>query len=100
MSDDDKRPSEPGGMVTHLPLPYMVRARVVADDDAPPQVREFRVVAYSVFEAMMQVCVEAGSVSLDDAKVKIEEIKPDEQAYRTMFYGEIQAAMNMVRKPR
>lgn len=93
MADEPKPPTEPGGMFTHMPLPYIVRVRIVSDDDAAPTVREVRTTAYSVFEALMQVTFEAGGSEFNDAKVKVEEVKPDVAAYRTLFMGEIAAAL-------
>lgn len=51
-------------MLTHLPLPYVVRIRLVSSEDTVPDVRELHVVAYSVFEAMLQGLFEAGATGI------------------------------------
>lgn len=68
-------------MMTHAPLPYVVRVRLVRDDDAAPEVREIRLTAYSVLEAMLQATIEAGGSTFDDSKVKVEHITPDVPAF-------------------
>jgi hypothetical protein len=66
---------------THEPLPYVITLRSTLDDDAPPTVREFKVTAYSLFEAVIQATVEAGGSGLADEKHKAERIAPDLDAY-------------------
>lgn len=76
---------------THAPLPYIVRVRISADDDSVSQAREFRLVAYSAYEAILQALFAAGSTSLADAKVKVEEIGPDVAGYLKLISGGIEA---------
>jgi hypothetical protein len=73
---DDKRPS--GDTWTHQPLPYRVRMRVTAGDDATPTVVEHRCLAYSVLEAVIQASMSAtGAATIDNQKVTLERIEPD-----------------------
>lgn len=92
MTNDEKRPSEPGTMFTHLPLPYVVHVRVMMSEDAFPETHIVRLMAYSIFEAMCQASQQlGGGTILDDAKVKIERIEPDVPEYQRIFYGYIAA---------
>jgi hypothetical protein len=87
--DEDKRPERPAGNnSTHDPLPYLVRLRISLTDDAVPEIREFKVVGYSLMEATMQAFFEAtGSSVIDDAKIKVEFVGPDEPAYWQKMLG-------------
>ena len=79
----EKKASFDGG--AHQPLPYVVKVRVTSSEDSAPQVREFRMFAYSAYEALLQAMFEAGGQSIDDVKVKLEEIRPDLPAYLEML---------------
>lgn len=83
MSED--RSKDSGGMFTHAPLPYIVRIRVVVDDDATPESREFKLTAYSVLEAMMQALYQAGGTAIDGVNYKVEDIRPDIAEYYRMI---------------
>jgi len=61
----------------HSPLPYVVRLRVAMDEDSVPEVSEFHVTAYSIFEAMMQATLQAGGQVLDGTKIRVEDVRPD-----------------------
>lgn len=80
--DDDNQRSLGGNTTTHDPLPYVVRLRVTHGDDAPPETREIKTVAYSALEAVMQAHMEAaGSSVIDESRVVVEWIGPDEPDY-------------------
>lgn len=68
---------------THEPLPYVVRLRetLAGDDDAVPQIREERVTAYSVMEAMLQAIFLAGGTGVEDSRYRVESIGLDLPAY-------------------
>ena len=87
------KPTEPGGLLTHMPLPYAVRVRTVVTEDSTPVITERTVMAYSVMEAAMQLSLEAGASGVNDAKSSIESIQPDVAAYSAIFYSELQAAL-------
>lgn len=80
-----------GDFMMHAPLPYLVTARVVLSDDAPPETRTISVIAYSLMEAMLQATQQLGT-GFDDARVKVERIEPDIAAYSIMA-GKIRAAL-------
>lgn len=82
--------SDKTDILTHAPLPYIVKARVVVSEDAPAESREVRLFAYSVLEAMMQASQELGG-GFDDARVKVERIEPDVEGYLQMV-GKLHAA--------
>ncbi len=65
----------------HEPLPYVVRVRSVLSEDEPPEVRTFRMFAYSVLEAVIQATFMAGGNGLEDARHRIEAIEPDLAEY-------------------
>jgi len=91
---EEKRPSEPGTVFTHLPLPYIVHARVVVSEDAPAETTTVSVMAYSMFEAIFQVTQQlGGQPGLDDARVKIDKVEPDLPAYQRLFHGYVAAAV-------
>ena len=71
---------------THGPLPYIIRLRVSIDDDAPPQIREFHITAYSVIEAVFQAIFEAGGTELNDAKTMVDSVRPDEPAFYALVH--------------
>ena len=94
MSDEIKKPNEPGTMFTHLPLPYVVTARVIVSDDAPPAEHVIHLTAYSMFEAMFQASISLGGTGgLEDAKVKVEKIEPDVPEYQRVFIGYLALAV-------
>ena len=68
-------------MMTHEPLPYLVRVRQVTDEDSPPVVSEHTITAYSLLEAMLQATINAGGSGLDDSKIKVESVEPDLAAW-------------------
>ena len=77
MSDGERKT---GGesMWAHEPLPYVVRLRVTASDDAVPMVVEHRCVAYSTFEAVMQaLMVTSGRPSAEESNIRVESVAPD-----------------------
>jgi hypothetical protein len=90
-----------GALLTHIPLPYVVRVRVAVDDDAPPECREYRVVAYSVVEAMIQVSLQLTSAMDLSAsmQIRVEHIAPDTGAYAAL-YGDALVAASLLRGPR
>ena len=67
----------------HEPLPYVVRLRVSAGDDAQPVVHEHRAPAYSAMDAVVQAFFSATGRAPDDGKVVVEDVRPDINAYRT-----------------
>lgn len=73
--------SKPNDVFIHRPLPYIVVLRGAVSDDHPPSRIERRVVAYSVFEAMMQALLEAAGVAPDSTKWQVDSIGPDLPAY-------------------
>lgn len=78
MSDHNK-PAD--SVFVHEPLPYVVRLRSTLTDDAVPEVRDFHVLAYGVFEAAMQAVMEAGGLGLEDARHRVESVSADLPAY-------------------
>jgi hypothetical protein len=99
MADDrQERPS--GNSNTHDPLPYIIRLRITIDEDQPSEVREFKVTAYSLMEALFQANFEAmGSSIIDNAKVKVEFIAPHEEEYwRRTMGSAVATAMMALRK--
>lgn len=76
MSDVESK--KDSNMWVHHPLPYVIRARVMVNDDTPQEQRELRpVYAYSIIEAMFQACILLGGTGMEDAKIKIDYIGPD-----------------------
>ena len=61
------------------------------DDDIPQRV-ERTVVAYSMFEAMMQAIMEASGKSPDDVHYKVKHVGPDIAAYVKLLADEINLA--------
>lgn len=74
-----------GDGFTHVPLPYLVTARVIQNDDAPPERVTVRQTAYSLFEAMFQTSIQLGGTGFQDAKVHIEKIEPDIAGYAALM---------------
>ena len=83
--NEDEKPREPDSMTSHRPHPYAVRVRVTESEDTVPRVHEYRGIAYSVFEAVMQATFEAGAKEIDGVKCKVEAVGPDLEAYVRMF---------------
>lgn len=82
---DDQPPKPQTDTFVHEPLPYLVTARIVLDDDQPPETRTVPLVAYSLLEAMVQASLLlGGGPGMNDAKVRIERIEPDIAAYLQM----------------
>lgn len=79
MSDEQKLPSE--SVFVHEPLPYVVRLRSTLTDDAIPEERDFHVVAYGIFEALLQATFEAGGTGIEDARHRAVSISADVPAY-------------------
>ena len=80
MPDEQKS----GDAFTHQPLPYIVRIRIIQNDDVVPEIQEFHIVAYSIIEAMIAGCFQAGGRGLEDSRLKVEDIKPDIVEYLKM----------------
>lgn len=77
-----------GAPLSHEPLPYVVTVRVALDDDHAPELRQIKLVAYSVIEAMVQASIIAGgSIGHEDARVKVERIDADVEAYHAQIGG-------------
>lgn len=72
-------------LFVHEPLPYVATVKIVSDEDAPPETREIKTTAYSIFEAMIQASMECGSSGLEDQKIKVTAIAPDLAAYAEML---------------
>lgn len=92
MADEKKKQSD---VINHAPMPYVVRLRVSAgeDADAPSQLVEVRTVAYSCYEAAMQAFLQASGISgLEAPGVKIESIDADWEAYVKRVVSEVQHA--------
>lgn len=85
MSDDQKPPKEPSNVLVHMPLPYLVTARVVVSEDAAPERHVVKLNAYGVLEAVLQASYQLGGSGFEDSKVKIESIEPDIPAFAKMF---------------
>lgn len=66
------------------PLPYVVKLRAVASDDAAPVVTEVRCLAYSPLDACTQAMVQTLGVSGDSDKCKVETVGPDYDAWLKM----------------
>lgn len=67
------------------PLPYVVKLRTVASDDAPPIVSEVKCLAYSPLDAITQAIVQTlGMSGTDSDKCKVETVGPDLEAWRKM----------------
>lgn len=67
------------------PLPYVVRLRVAAGDDARPVVTEVRGLAYSPLDAVTQAVVETiGMAGTSNTNYKIESVGPDIEAWRKL----------------
>jgi len=83
----DEKPDKPNSMLTHQPLPYLVRLReaIGGNDDLAPTIREERVVAYSLMEALLQATFQAGGTGVDDSRYRVEFIGPDLEAYGVLF---------------
>lgn len=81
MSDNPKPSND---LIIHTPLPYVVTARVVVHEDLPPERHELHVTAYSIFEALLQASIQLGGTGIEDARVKVERIEPDMEAYVAM----------------
>ena len=63
----------------HAPLPYLVRMRVVENQDASPAVFERHVTAYSVLEAIDQAVIEMScELHHGDAEIIVESVGPDD----------------------
>lgn len=86
MSDDNNNysPQAQNSIWVHEPLPYTVRVRSILDADAPPVIREFKITAYSAFEAWVQAVVEAGGSGLEDMRHKVEHITPDVTTFKAL----------------
>ena len=84
MDKEEQRP-QPGEGTTHPPLPYLVRLRLTMTDDSRPEIVEYRVVAYSLREATMQACFQAGAVAFEGQNVTVEFVGPDLDAYARVF---------------
>ena len=92
MSSDPERPaSNSGDSLVHAPLPYLVRVRVVVDDDRPPEMRTIALTAYSMLEAMLQASLEAGGSGANDPRVTVEQIMPDLVAYQRLIEARLKA---------
>lgn len=89
MSDEDKDKPKVDRIWVHDPLPYIVRLRETLNEDSVPTVNEYRVVAYSIFEAMVQATTRAGGRGIDDIRYKIEDIYPDLEEYFRMITDRI-----------
>lgn len=83
MSKESEKSS--GDLFVHYPLPYLVRVRIVTDEDRPPEQRTIAVLAYSVFEAMMQANLEAGGSGENNERVQVEHLAPDLLEYQRML---------------
>jgi len=70
---------------THEPLPYVVRLRVVLSQDSIPEIREYKIVAYSIMEAMLSALFQAGGTEIDGVKYAVEDIQPDIPEYFSMI---------------
>lgn len=92
MADEKARES----MFTHEPLPYVVRLRETMGDDTMPVSHEERLVAYSVYEAMMQAIFQAGGHAPSETRFTIESIEPDVPAYYAMLAARVVAAVKGV----
>lgn len=87
-----------GGAFTHAPLPYVARVRCSFDDDSPLEVREVRVTAYSILEAILQAGMECGGEGPADQRVRVVGIEPDVREWARRFGGiRLEAATNAQR---
>lgn len=67
------------------PLPYVVKLRTVASDDAQPVVSEVRCLAYSPVDACVQAIVQTlGMSGTDSDRCKVETVGPDMEAWRKL----------------
>lgn len=91
MSDETGgyKPSASANMWVHEPLPYTVRLREMLTEDSAPAVKEYKVIAYSVFEAGVQAIMQAGGVGIDDMKFKLEHITPDVPHYTALLAAQL-----------
>lgn len=66
----------------HAPVPYIVKLRLTASDDAAPLAKTWRGYAYSVLEACMQSSFEVGgTLGADTSKIVIESVGPDVETF-------------------
>ena len=94
MSDDkdDRGKKEPSAM-EHMPLPYYVQLRIIDGEDQIPRVHDYHGWAYSVFEALIQACSEAGGKEVDGGKIRCETIAPDLAVYAEVFQSQMLASV-------
>ena len=91
MSDDkDDRERKGPSAMEHMPLPYYVQLRIIDGDDL---VHDYHGWAYSVFEALIQACSEAGGKEVDGVKIKCETIAPDLAVYAEVFQSQMFASV-------
>lgn len=77
MGNDEKIPGRLGGdLNTHTPLPYVVRLKLVLDQDTPPQSADWNGWAYSLMEAILQALMEASGKS-SGVTYTVEYVRPD-----------------------
>lgn len=81
-----------GSLYIHEPLPYLVRLKVVVSDDAIPETRECRIVAYSLMEAAFSALFQNGGSEFDGVKYSIVSVEPDLIAYLKMKLKEGQTS--------
>ena len=86
MADEQDSQRAPEYGMTHPPLPYLVTIRSVTDDDSAPRVMTYKVVAYSILEAIIAATVEAGGSGIvDKDKHQVLYVHPDLETYGKMF---------------
>lgn len=67
------------------PLPYVVKLRTVAGDDAPPVISEWRGLAYSPIDACTQAMVQLlGIGGITSQQSSVEAVGPDLEAWRKL----------------
>ncbi len=65
----------------HAPMPYTVVLRGTLGDDLPPTESVHKLVAYSVYEALLQAMMEASGSSPESCTYKVVSIGPDIGGY-------------------
>ena len=67
------------------PLPYVVKLRTIAGDDAPPVITEVRCLAYDPVSACTQAILQTlGTSGTDSDRCKVESVGPDIETWRKM----------------
>jgi len=70
------------------PLPFIVKLRTVASDDAQPIISEVKCLAYSPLDACTQAMVQTMGLGGSSDRCKVETVGPDLDTWRKMHAEE------------